>query len=148
MRVEREVVLPTTPERAWELLTDWERQAVWMHDADRVEVRSSSREGVGTRIAVRTRVLGVPLFVELLEVIAWEPPRVLGMAHRSFVRGVGTWTLEPVGGGTRFSWTEELTLPVPVVGELAMRAYRPVMRYLMGGAMRDLHALVATGTPR
>jgi hypothetical protein len=146
MRVQREVVLPTTSERAWQVLTDWERQAEWMHDADRVVVRTATREGVGTEISVRTRVLAVPLFVERLEVIEWDPPRALRIAHRSFVRGVGTWTLEDVGAGTLFRWTEDVALPVPVLGELAMRAYRPFMRYLMGGAMRDLRALLA-GTP-
>jgi uncharacterized protein YndB with AHSA1/START domain len=143
MRVEREVVLPVPPDAAWSALTDWERQASWMRDADRVDVISRQREGVGTTVAVRTRVLHVPLFTERLEVVAWDPPRALRIAHRSFVRGVGTWTLEPAGTGTRFRWTEEIALPIPLVGELALLAYRPFMRHLMGGAMRTLRARLA-----
>ena len=142
MRVEREVVLPVPPPAAWAALTHWERQAEWMHDADRVEVVSPERAGPGTTVAVRTRVLGVPLFTERLEVVGWDPPRELRIAHRSFIRGTGTWSLEPAGTGTRFRWIEEISLPVPVLGELALRVYRPVMRRLMGGAMRDLQAWV------
>ena len=147
MRVEREVVLPVAPERAWAALVDRERQAEWMRDADRVVVTSAAREGVGTRLAVRTRVLGVPLFTEELEVVGWDPPRGLRIAHRSFVRGSGVWSLEPRGAATVFRWTEDLSLPVPLLGELALRVYRPVMRRLMTGAMGDLRTFVATGTP-
>ena len=142
MRIEREVVLPAAPSVAWATLLDWERQAAWMRDADRVIVTSPVREGVGVTVSVRTRVLNVPLFTERLEVIGWDPPRELRMAHRSFIRGVGTWALEPAGTGTRFRWTEDLSLQVPVLGELALRVYRPFMQRLMGGAMRDLQTLV------
>src|SRR5580765_7747786 len=77
MHVERAIVLPTTPRGAWSVLVDWERQADWMLDADRVEVVSDLREGVGVRLAVRTRLLGVPTFTEPMEVTVWEPPRRL-----------------------------------------------------------------------
>ncbi len=137
------MLLPVEPERAWEALVRWEDQARWMGDAASVRVLGSRREGVGTTIAVRTRVLGVPVFTERLEVTVWEPPRRLVVAHRSFVRGVGTWRLQPVEGGTWFSWVEELSLPVPLLGELALLAYRPVLRRLMGASLRRLRAELA-----
>ncbi len=145
MRVGREVVLPVPPAAAWAALTDWDRQAEWMRDADRVEVVSPQRTGLGTMVAVRTRVLHVPLFTERLEVVGWDPPRELRIAHRSFVRGTGTWSLEPAGTGTRFRWVEQISLPVPILGELALRVYRPFMRRLMGGAMRDLQTRLGSG---
>ena len=129
------------------MLADWERQADWMRDADRVEVRTPKREGTGVILAVRTRVYGVPLFTERLEVIGWDPPERLVIAHRSFVGGTGTWSLEAVEGGTRFSWTEDLSLPVPVLGELALRVYRPFMRHLMGKAMADLRSFIVASGP-
>jgi hypothetical protein len=122
------------------VLLDWERQAAWMRDADRVTVVSARREGLGTRIDVRTRVLDVPVFTERLEVIEWEPPRRLVMAHRSFIGGRGEWALEPAGDGCRFRWTEDLSLPVPLLGGLALLVYRPIMRWLMRGATADLRA--------
>jgi hypothetical protein len=140
------VELPIPLECAWELLVRWEDQARWMRDADSVRVVTAQRSGVGTRIAVRTRVLDVPLFTEHLEVTVWEPPRRLVMAHRSFVHGVGTWVFEPFRDGTRFRWTEDLSLPVPLLGELALLAYRPFMRHLMRGALVDLRAHIAAGS--
>lgn len=144
MEVSSATILAVPVERAWELLMRWEDQARWMKDADSVRVVTAQREGVGTRVAVRTRVLNVPLFTEQLEVTVWDRPRRLVMAHRSFVRGVGTWSFEPAEGGTRFTWTEDLSLPVPLLGELALRVYRPFMRRLMRGALANLRSHVAT----
>jgi len=129
-------------ERAWAALLRWEDQVRWLEDADSVRVLTSAREGVGVMIAVKTRVLNVPLFTERLEVVEWDPPRRLTMAHRSFVRGVGTWELRPHPAGTRFIWTEKLSLPVPVLGELALLVYRPFMRYLMREGLRGLRRYV------
>ena len=140
MRVEAETLLPATPAASWRALTDWERQADWMRDADSVKVLTKHREGPGVRMAVKTRVLNVPAFTEVLEVTEWVPPSRLVVAHRGFVRGDGVWTLEPAPGGTRFRWTEILSLPVPVLGELALVVYRPFMRRLMRRAVADLAA--------
>ena len=145
MRVESATVVPVEREVLWAALLRWEDQARWMRDADSVRVLSPHREGVGVRIAVRTRVLHVPLFTEQLEVTYWEPPRCLAMAHRSFVRGVGTWSLEPEGPGTRLVWTEELALAVPILGEAALLVYRPFLRRLMRGALANLRASVLGG---
>ena len=142
MHVECEVVLPTTPGEAWTVLVDWERQADWMLDADRVEVVSARREGVGIRLAVKTRLFGVPAFTEPMEVTGWDPPRRLEIRHGSLVGGTGVWVLVPVEGGTRFRWSEDIRLRVPLVGELAARLYRPVMRTLMGRAQGSLRRYV------
>ena len=72
----------------------------------------------------------------------WDPPARLEMRHRSFVLGLGTWQLQPVRGGTRLTWTEDLCLPVPFLGELALLAYRPFLRRLM---RRGLSRPSATG---
>jgi hypothetical protein len=144
VRVEASTHLPVPPEDAWRVLLRWEDQARWIRDAVSVRVLGPRREGLGVRIAVRNRVLNVPLFTEELEVTGWEPSRRLEMTHRSFVRGVGTWELAPEGSGSRFSWVEDLSLPIPLLGELALLVYRPFMRHLMRGAVRDLRAFVLT----
>jgi len=153
MHVEREILLPTTPGQAWGVLVDWERQADWMLDADRVDVVSDHREGVGVRLAVKTRLFGIPAFTEPMEVTVWEPPRRLQIAHGSVVEGGGVWELDEVDGGTRFRWSEDIALRVPLVGELvgelAARAYRPVMGMLMTRAQRSLRAhVIAIGPVR
>ena len=145
--VRREIVLPCRREEAWRVLVDWERQAEWMLDADAVRVVSDQREGVGVRLAVRTRLFGIPAFTEPVEVTAWDPPGELRIRHGGPVAGEGAWLLEEVEGGTRFAWTECIALAVPLVGDLAAAAYAPVMRWLMGRAMRGLRTYVVASGP-
>jgi hypothetical protein len=75
-----------------------------------------------------------------------------GRTYPSRQRGVraGVWELDDVDGGTRFRWSEDIALHVPLVGELAARAaYRPVLRMLMSRAQRSLRAyLIAIGPVR
>ena len=130
------------------MLIDWERQAAWMLDADRVAVVSARREGVGVRLAVVTRIAGVPAFTEPMEVTRWDPPHRLDIRHGGPVAGEGSWRLEPVWGGTSFVWIEDIRLAVPVVGEFAAALYRPVMRVLMGRAMGGLRRYLIASGPR
>jgi hypothetical protein len=52
-------------------------------------------------------------------------------------------------GGTGFRWSKTSVCDVPVLGELAARAYRPVMRALMGRAQRSLRQhIIAIGPER
>ncbi|MCI0633309.1 MAG: SRPBCC family protein [Actinobacteria bacterium] len=142
MRVQASAEFTSEPERVWAAAVRWEDQPRWMQDAVWVRVVSSERAGVGTRIRVKNRVLHVPLFAEELEVTTWEPPTRLEMRHRSFVRGLGTWELEPDDHGARFTWTEDLSLPVPLLGELALLVYRPFLRRLMRRGLSRLQRLV------
>ena len=143
MRVEAYRNLPAAPERVWSSIERWEEQSRWIRDAVWVRLLTRERTGAGARVEVMNRVLHVPLFTEQLEVVGWEPPHRMVMAHRSFVRGTGTWSLERVDGSTRFTWTEELSLPIPVLGELALLVYRPFLRRLMRGSLANLQRLIA-----
>jgi hypothetical protein len=143
VRFEASGTLPVDPAPVWDALVRWEDQARWLRDADSVRVVTERREGVGTIVAVRTRILNVPLFTERLEVVTWEPPRRLVVRHRGVVRGEGTWSLDADPAGTRFVWVEDLRLPVPVLGDLALWAYRPFMLRLMRGGLADLRALLS-----
>lgn len=147
MRVERSIVLPCPSRAAWDVLVDWERQAGWMRDADRVRVVSPHRVGVGVRLAVRTRLFGIPAFTEPVEVTGWEPPVRLTIRHGGPVAGEGTWMLEDVSGGTRFRWVEDVRLKIPFGGELAARCYAPVLRLLMDRAMEGLRGYVVAMGP-
>ena len=142
VRVSAQTGLALPPWEGWSRLVAWEDQIAWIKDAVSVRVLTSHRQGVGVIVAVRTRVLGVPLLTDHLEVTVWDPPRRLVMAHRGVVRGVGEWLLQPAGGGTRFTWTEELALPVPILGELVLLAYRPFMRRLMRRSLLNLERML------
>lgn len=147
MTIERSVDLPCPPTEAWAVLTRWERQVDWMLDADEIVVRSEQRCGVGVRLEVRTRLFQIPAFTEPMEVTAWDPPRALAIDHGGLLRGHGTWILAPVPGGTRFTWSEDVALRVPVLGVVAAAIYAPVLRRLMGRAQARLRLLIIAAGP-
>ena len=143
MRVDVSRKLTAAPDRVWSTIERWEEQSRWIRDAVWVRLLTRERTGAGARVEVMNRVLHVPLFTEQLEVVGWDPPRRMVMAHRSFVRGTGTWSLEPADGSTMFTWTEELSLPIPILGELALLVYRPFLRRLMRGSLANLQRLIS-----
>jgi hypothetical protein len=146
MRIERSIDLPCGVAEAWSVLTDWERQADWMLDADAVEVTSEPREGVGVTVDVRTRLFQVPAFTDTIEVVAWEPPTELVIVHGPPIRGRGTWALADHDGVTTFTWTEEVELATSALGRIVTACYAPVLGVLMRRSLRGLRgAIIARG---
>jgi hypothetical protein len=146
VRAEVRAWLPERPADAWRDALEWERQPQWMSDAASVRVMSSRREGVGVRLAVKTRVLGVPVFTEILEVVVWEPPHRVALAHRGFVQGMGEWTFRERAEGTWVRWTETLRLPVPILGAAVLAVYRPILVRLMRRSLEALRLYVHTAS--
>jgi carbon monoxide dehydrogenase subunit G len=145
MRLQAQITLPCTPEAVWAVLSDWERQAEWMPDVAWLRVLGPGRE-VGARIAVRTKVLGVPVVTDEIRVIAWDPPHRLGVVHEGLVAGVGEWVLIPAAGGrTTIVWTEEITMAPPVLGAVALWLYGPVQRWMLRRSVRNLGAALRAG---
>jgi carbon monoxide dehydrogenase subunit G len=143
MRIEQEAVLRAPADRVWAVLSDWERQASWMPDVAWMRLRGPERE-LGARLAVRTKVLGIPAATDVITVTAWEPPTRLAVVHSGVVKGTGEWLLTPLrsGGATALRWVEDFTMPPPVLGELALRCYAPVQRLMQRRSLANLRRLV------
>ncbi len=140
MRLEERTIIKALPGHVWEILADLEGQASWMPDVASIRYLSSERE-LGARLAVRTRVFGVPLVTDEIRVTAWEPPRRLAVHHAGFVTGAGEWRLEAVAAGTAFVWTENLRMPPPALGELALLVYSPWQRWMLRRSTENLRRL-------
>ncbi len=140
MRARVEAVLPADPGSVWFELIRWERQPDWMVDAVEVRVLGRRRHGEGVRLRARTRVLGLPVVTDVLEVTGWDPPHRLDVERAGRIRGRGRWLLHPDTGGTRFVWLEEIMVPIPLLGEMALRLYRPILRALMRRSLANLSA--------
>jgi carbon monoxide dehydrogenase subunit G len=142
MRIETTARFSAEPQHAWDVLVDWERQALWMPDVAWIRALGPGR-GLGARMEVRTKVLGVPLATDTIEVVAWDPPHRLVVEHRGVVVGLGEWVLEgDPEGGTVLTWTEEIRMPPPVAGALALWAYRPIHRWMIRRSLRNLRVIL------
>ena len=149
MRIARSIDLPCDAQEAWCVLTDWERQADWMRDADAIVVTSAARTGTDVTLEVRTRLFQIPAFRETMAVAEWDPPSALAIDHGPPIRGRGEWSLEPNVGGTRFTWVEEVELRTPALGWLLTACYAPVLGVLLRRSMQGLRtAIIARGPER
>ena len=116
-RIEVTTHVEASPQRVWDVLTDWERQAEWMADVRHLTVVSEQREGTGVALRANTDILGFMVRDEL-EVTQWEPPSVLGVRHLGrLIAGVAAFELTPTAAGTRLVWWEEASVPLGGVGD-------------------------------
>lgn len=116
-RIEATTHVEAPPQRVWDVLVDWGRQAEWMVDVRSLAVVSEERDGLGVTVRCRTNILGLTVNDEL-EVTEWEPPTTLGMRHLGpVIQGAGAFELTETPYGTRLVWWEEAHAPLGSVGD-------------------------------
>jgi carbon monoxide dehydrogenase subunit G len=128
-RISVHVDIDAPIEEVWREAADLPSHAEWMADAESIEFLSESRAGVGTRMRVATKV-GPLRTNDMMEVTEWVEGRSIGVRHSGVVTGEGRFDLSAVAGGTRFSWTEELTFPVYLGGPVTAFFAKPVLRWI------------------
>ena len=117
-RIETAAHIEAPVEAVWDVLTDWESQPRWMHDAKAVVVTSPQRVGVGTVLRCPTNIALGLIIDDILEVTEWVEHRRVGVLHRGLViRGVGAFELSPTPHGTHFVWWEEVAAPLGDFGD-------------------------------
>lgn len=127
----------------WKLLTAWERQPEWMHDAIAVEVLTPERTGVGVTLRCPTNLLGVRV-EDVMRVTAWDVPRYLAVTHLGrVITGSGAFVLtEVTPQRTRLTWREVIDPPLGALGEWgAARFARPALRVVFGSSLAGLASL-------
>jgi carbon monoxide dehydrogenase subunit G len=121
------------PQQVWLALGDWERQGEWMPLTD-VRVVAGDPQGVGGRIEARTGLLVGGRRVGLLdtmEITGWHPPHRIEVRHTGrVVRGPGIFQVRPRNAGATVVWTEQLDLPLGVLGRAAWPLLKPVAAFL------------------
>lgn len=137
--IEVTIVIPASPEAVWADLCRLDNHVEWMADAETLRYVGERRGGVGTTIEVVTRV-GPFRTVDVMTFTAWEPPRLMAVAHRGLFTGEGSFVLEPTPGGTRFRWMETIRFPWYLGGLLGAMLARPVLRAIWRGNLRRLAA--------
>lgn len=135
-RVVEQVAIVAPPEKVWAAVTDWERQSEWM--ALTTVTAQAGEAGVGQRLTAVTGI-GPLAFTDPMEVTRWEPPHRADVRHLGrVVRGTGTFLMEPVPGGTRLVWIEELQLPLGVLGQAGYALVGPAFQLLLRASLRRL----------
>ncbi len=134
------------PEQAFAAMVDLGAQERWMIATRLYEVQSTVPvPQVGSRAAAFTGVGGLGL-LDTMQVTVYDPPHRWEVAKDGgLLRGVGTMLVEPIAGGCRASWINELTPPFGVLGRLGFLAVRPIAAAALQACLRRLARDLGTG---
>ena len=130
-----EVVVDADAEMTWAAATDWAWQGEWMLGTT-VEGTELGGVGVGGGIRAITGIAGRGV-VDTMVITAWDPPHVCDVLHTGkIVRGTGRFEVVALPGGrSRFIWSEELELPLGLLGAISWPLVRPLFAF---GVRRSL----------
>jgi carbon monoxide dehydrogenase subunit G len=137
-------VLVSAPvQEVWDATTDWERQSAWMLGT-RVRGTVHGGHGVGGGIEAWTGV-GPIGFLDTMVITAWEPPHRCLVEHTGrLLKGSGTFEVADTGSGvSRLTWTEDIELPLGVLGRLGWPLVRPIVRLGVAHSLSKLSAAVS-----
>jgi carbon monoxide dehydrogenase subunit G len=136
-RITVHVDIAAPKDTVWQAAADLESHADWMADAESIEFLSDETTGVGTKMEVET-VVGPFRTTDVMEVVEWVEGHSIGVRHTGLVTGTGRFELSSVAGGTRFSWTEDLTFPIYLGGAITAAFAKPVLSAIW---LRNLRGL-------
>jgi hypothetical protein len=140
------VLVPATPQQAWELAVNWDRQREWI-----LATSVRGGHGLGAKVTGRTGI-GPVGFTDPMLITQWQPPRRCVLTHQGkLVRGAGIFEVLPCQDGpggsfarSEFRWSEELELPLPpvIARPLATALIGPLARLGLGWSLRRFARLV------
>ena len=140
-RITVSIDLAAPIDQVWAHLADLEHQHAWMGDIESLSFETAQRGGAGTIMLVATKV-GPLRLADRMEVIAWEPPTSMTVAHLGLVKGTGEFQLAAIGGATRLTWTEKLDFPWQLGGFFTAVASRPILATIWRHNLKRLKGLV------
>ena len=113
----------------------------------RVEVRVGDGRSQDSQIAGWTGV-GPVGFWDTMIITRWEPPYRVDVLHTgSIVKGTGTMeVLALPEGRSRFVWSEDLELPLGVLGRIGWPLVKPAFVAGVKRSLKKFGRLVETGT--
>ncbi len=139
MGIEVSIDIPAPPQEVWDYVADLASNVEWMSDAQSIDFTSAQTQGVGTTFDCVTKI-GPLKTTDKLEVTEWDPPQTLGITHRGAVTGTGRFALEPIEDGTRFTWSEDLTLPWYFGSRMGQQPASVVLERVWRKNLRNLRA--------
>jgi len=135
VEVRLEVVVEAPVEQTWAAAVDWDRQDEWMLGT---RVRGTAQDGVGVGGGIEAFTgVGRLGFLDTMEITAWDPPQRCAVLHTGrVVRGTGLFEVRELGEERSvFVWSEQLELPLGVLGRLGWPVVRPLF---LAGVRRSL----------
>ncbi len=131
MNLTARVDVNAPPETVFAAATDWQRQSEWILGTT-VRVRRGDGRSVGSEVEAVTGIRGIGV-TDRMRITVWDAPFRCEMRHLGrVVRGTGIFAVQPRGrDAATFEWTEQLELPLGVLGALGWSLVRPVFGWAL-----------------
>ena len=141
-----DVVIAAPVEAVFDAFTQWANQGEWMLGT-RVEIRAGDCRSVDSELAAWTG-LGPAGFWDTMTITRWDPPYRVDVLHTgSLVRGPGSMEVVALPDGrSRFVWSEDLDLPLGLLGRIGWPLAKPAFVAGVKRSLRSFARLVETGT--
>lgn len=120
MKVQESIHLLALPEKVWPYLFQPEKVLKWCLTYQKYDYEGEKHTGLGTRFNIEEKA-GGPLMKFTFEIIEWEENRKLTV---KMISGTGvkayqqTMLLEKLEEGCRFTFSEEVELPMGFIGKI------------------------------
>ena len=152
-RIEDSVIIEAPVDAVFGYVSDWRRWSDWFDGLSGVRPTSEVTRGSGARYRYSVRVMGFPAMVEtevrdFVEGRSWTGVGTGGLPHRTH------WLFEAQDQSTRFTYTLEYRVPVPLLGAaldalVVRREWRGILRRSLSNVrehfLRSVPAPVAAG---
>ena len=127
-------------EAVWDVVSDIERQPLWMEEMKSVRLTTPGPVGVGTRGEADVRIFLVGV-VDPVEIDVYDPPTRFGIRHVGTFTGEGRITLEAIDARrTLVRWDEHLVPPLfPHLGQLLQK---PILGGIFQADLERLREIV------
>ena len=140
--LELRLFIRATPENVWSILSDLESQVRWMIDLHSLQITSEQQSGAGTVVKATTKLFGLPIVKDVMEITVWDQPRELAVVHSGQFTGTAYFRLEAVPGGCVFTWYEQFEPPLGPLGELGFKwVVGPHLRRVFSRSMENVRQL-------
>lgn len=127
-------------DEVWDVVSDIERQPLWMEEMKTVRLTTPGPVGVGTRGEADVRIFMIGV-VDPVEIDVYDPPTRFGIRHVGTFTGQGRITLEPIDAGrTLVRWDEHLVPPFfPNLGQILQK---PILGAIFQSDLERLKEIV------
>lgn len=120
MKIQKAIEINAPPKKIWPYFVEPEKVLQWYSTFRKFEYTSNQHNGVGTPVYIEEQAVG-PLMKMHFEATEWEENKKLAlrMVSGSGVKSYNqVWSLENIPSGSRFTFMEEIELPMGIIGKL------------------------------
>jgi len=121
-RIEQSITINKPVSEVFSYASKWQRWNEWFQGVSAFNPTTETTVGNGARYSYKANIMGFSASVEIeidnyISNNGWTGKSTIGIPHHT------NWKFEPLGEGTKFTYSLAYRLPVPILG--------PIIEYIV-----------------